>query len=86
VTHLLSLVLIQWRRLQIVPFDHPALATLREACTAPVTKSSPYPNVQALFPDTALLSKEPSERLGKSTDAPAEDAGDLEGELDERAE
>lgn len=68
---------------QLQPLEHSALTVLREECTAAVTQNDPYPGVQALFPDTALLSKEPSDRRAQAL---AEDGEDFEQELVEAAE
>lgn len=48
-----------------------------------MTKNDPYPGVQALFPDTALLSKEPSDRIARGM---AEEADEVEAELVEAAD
>lgn len=60
------------------------LPLLRDECSASVDKSHPFPSVQALYPDTALLSKEPSGGFGNT--ANAEDGDEVEAELDQAAE
>ncbi|KAK9895290.1 WD40 repeat-like protein [Cystobasidium minutum MCA 4210] len=68
---------------QLVPVEHPALPILREHCTVPVTDDLPYPTVQSLYPETALLSKDPKDHSGWNNDkngAAEEEDGEQEAE------
>lgn len=50
-------------RVEIV--SHPALETLNVECSKEVTETEPYPSLLALYPDMALLSKDPAETGGE---------------------
>ena len=61
-------MLITYFFVQLAQYEHPALPVLREQCTAAVSDDSPYPTVQSLYPETALLSKDPKDHSGWNLD------------------
>lgn len=73
---------------QLISIEDPTTAMLAEQCTTPVTAEHPYPSMQSLYPDTALLSKDPKDRAiaggegeaDEGDEEPEEEAGPVEGE------
>lgn len=60
---------------QLEVAEHASVATLNEVCSEAVSEESPFPNVKALYPDVALLSKDPSDRPDGNAGEDAEEEG-----------